>query len=112
MIQILTGTALLLVVLALFTLFSYKAPHGMKAAGFEAPHFFPNHGEARSFLRQLFAGCVPDFSVSAACAAIFHRCKRVRRCFWFPSGTRLRRFWMLRPDPPNASPAPRPSQAV
>ena len=33
MIQILTGTALLLVVLALFTLFSYKAPHGMKAMG-------------------------------------------------------------------------------
>ena len=31
MIQILTGTALLLVVLALFTLFSYKAPQGMKA---------------------------------------------------------------------------------
>ena len=33
MIQILTGTALLLVVLALFTLFSYKAPQGMKAMG-------------------------------------------------------------------------------
>ncbi len=33
MIQILTSTALLLVVLALFTLFSYKAPHGMKAMG-------------------------------------------------------------------------------
>ena len=33
MIQILTGTALLLVVLALFTLFSYKAPHCMKAMG-------------------------------------------------------------------------------
>ena len=33
MIQILTGTALLLAVLALFTLFSYKAPHGMKAMG-------------------------------------------------------------------------------
>ncbi len=33
MIQILTGTALLLLVLALFTLFSYKAPHGMKAMG-------------------------------------------------------------------------------
>lgn len=33
MIQILTGTALLLVVLALFTLFSYKAPMGMKAMG-------------------------------------------------------------------------------
>ncbi|UEL49839.1 PTS sugar transporter subunit IIC [Terrisporobacter hibernicus] len=31
--QILTGTALLLVVLALFTLFSYKAPQGMKAMG-------------------------------------------------------------------------------
>ena len=31
--QILTSTALLLVVLALFTLFSYKAPHGMKAMG-------------------------------------------------------------------------------
>lgn len=33
MIQILTGTALLLVVLAFFTLFSYKAPQGMKAMG-------------------------------------------------------------------------------
>lgn len=33
MTQILTGTALLLVVLALFTLFSYKAPQGMKAMG-------------------------------------------------------------------------------
>lgn len=33
MISILTGTALLLVVLALFTLFSYKAPQGMKAMG-------------------------------------------------------------------------------
>lgn len=33
MISILTSTALLLVVLALFTLFSYKAPHGMKAMG-------------------------------------------------------------------------------
>ncbi len=33
MLQILTGTALLLVVLALFTLFSYKAPYGMKAMG-------------------------------------------------------------------------------
>lgn len=33
MIQILMGTGLLLVVLALFTLFSYKAPHGMKAMG-------------------------------------------------------------------------------
>lgn len=33
MIQILMGTALLLLVLALFTLFSYKAPHGMKAMG-------------------------------------------------------------------------------
>lgn len=33
MTQILIGTALLLVVLALFTLFSYKAPHGMKAMG-------------------------------------------------------------------------------
>lgn len=33
MVQILTGTALLLVVLALFTLFSYKAPQGMKAMG-------------------------------------------------------------------------------
>ncbi|MGL5756211.1 MAG: PTS sugar transporter subunit IIC [Paraclostridium sp.] len=33
MMQILTSTALLLVVLALFTLFSYKAPHGMKAMG-------------------------------------------------------------------------------
>ena len=31
--QILTSTALLLVVLALFTLFSYKAPQGMKAMG-------------------------------------------------------------------------------
>ena len=31
--QILIGTALLLVVLALFTLFSYKAPQGMKAMG-------------------------------------------------------------------------------
>ncbi len=31
--QILYGTALLLVVLALFTLFSYKAPKGMKAMG-------------------------------------------------------------------------------
>lgn len=31
--EILTSTALLLVVLALFTLFSYKAPHGMKAMG-------------------------------------------------------------------------------
>ncbi|RDY23823.1 PTS sugar transporter subunit IIC [Romboutsia maritimum] len=31
--DILTGTALLLVVLALFTLFSYKAPLGMKAMG-------------------------------------------------------------------------------
>ncbi|MGL4797506.1 MAG: PTS sugar transporter subunit IIC [Paraclostridium sp.] len=31
--QILTGTLLLLVVLALFTLFSYKAPQGMKAMG-------------------------------------------------------------------------------
>lgn len=31
--DILTGTALLLVVLALFTLFSYKAPQGMKAMG-------------------------------------------------------------------------------
>ena len=31
--DILFGTALLLVVLALFTLFSYKAPHGMKAMG-------------------------------------------------------------------------------
>lgn len=33
MTQILIGTALLLVVLALFTLFSYKAPQGMKAMG-------------------------------------------------------------------------------
>lgn len=33
MIDILMGTGLLLVVLALFTLFSYKAPHGMKAMG-------------------------------------------------------------------------------
>ena len=33
MVQILMGTALLLVVLALFTLFSYKAPQGMKAMG-------------------------------------------------------------------------------
>ena len=33
MIEILTSTALLLVVLALFTLFSYKAPQGMKAMG-------------------------------------------------------------------------------
>ncbi len=33
MIQILAGTALLLVVLVLFTLFSYKAPHGSKAMG-------------------------------------------------------------------------------
>lgn len=33
MMQILTSTGLLLVVLALFTLFSYKAPHGMKAMG-------------------------------------------------------------------------------
>ncbi|WP_373598146.1 PTS sugar transporter subunit IIC [Paraclostridium bifermentans] len=33
MMSILTSTALLLVVLALFTLFSYKAPHGMKAMG-------------------------------------------------------------------------------
>ncbi|GAA0709227.1 PTS sugar transporter subunit IIC [Paraclostridium ghonii] len=33
MMQILTSTALLLVVLALFTLFSYKAPQGMKAMG-------------------------------------------------------------------------------
>lgn len=33
MLQILTGTGLLLVVLALFTLFSYKAPNGMKAMG-------------------------------------------------------------------------------
>lgn len=33
MLQILIGTALLLVVLALFTLFSYKAPYGMKAMG-------------------------------------------------------------------------------
>ena len=33
MISILTGTALLLVVLVLFTLFSYKAPQGMKAMG-------------------------------------------------------------------------------
>ena len=33
MTQILIGTALLLVVLALFTLFSYKAPKGMKAMG-------------------------------------------------------------------------------
>ena len=33
MLDILTGTALLLVVLALFTLFSYKAPQGMKAMG-------------------------------------------------------------------------------
>ena len=33
MTQILIGTALLLVVLALFTLFSYKAPLGMKARG-------------------------------------------------------------------------------
>ncbi|MEF9991566.1 MAG: PTS sugar transporter subunit IIC [Romboutsia sp.] len=33
MLQILSGTALLLVVLALFTLFSYKAPQGMKAMG-------------------------------------------------------------------------------
>ncbi|MGL5313112.1 MAG: PTS sugar transporter subunit IIC [Peptostreptococcaceae bacterium] len=33
MIQILMGTGLLLAVLALFTLFSYKAPHGMKAMG-------------------------------------------------------------------------------
>ena len=31
--SILYGTALLLVVLALFTLFSYKAPHGSKAMG-------------------------------------------------------------------------------
>ena len=33
MFQILTGTGLLLLVLALFTLFSYKAPYGMKAMG-------------------------------------------------------------------------------
>lgn len=33
MMNILLGTALLLVVLALFTLFSYKAPQGMKAMG-------------------------------------------------------------------------------
>lgn len=33
MVQILMGTVLLLVVLGLFTLFSYKAPHGMKAMG-------------------------------------------------------------------------------
>ena len=33
MVDILMGTGLLLVVLALFTLFSYKAPHGMKAMG-------------------------------------------------------------------------------
>lgn len=33
MINILIGTGLLLVVLALFTLFSYKAPYGMKAMG-------------------------------------------------------------------------------
>ncbi|WP_330383704.1 PTS sugar transporter subunit IIC [Romboutsia hominis] len=33
MIEILMGTGLLLVVLALFTLFSYKAPYGMKAMG-------------------------------------------------------------------------------
>lgn len=33
MIQILMGTGLLLAVLALFTLFSYKAPYGMKAMG-------------------------------------------------------------------------------
>ena len=33
MMNILMGTALLLVVLALFTLFSYKAPQGMKAMG-------------------------------------------------------------------------------
>lgn len=33
MMDILIGTALLLVVLALFTLFSYKAPQGMKAMG-------------------------------------------------------------------------------
>ena len=31
--DIILGTALLLVVLGLFTLFSYKAPHGMKAMG-------------------------------------------------------------------------------
>ncbi len=31
--QILFGTLLLLVVLGGFTLFSYKAPHGMKAMG-------------------------------------------------------------------------------
>ncbi len=31
--QILTGTLLLLLVLGGFTLFSYKAPHGMKAMG-------------------------------------------------------------------------------
>lgn len=33
MMEILMGTGLLLVVLALFTLFSYKAPYGMKAMG-------------------------------------------------------------------------------
>ena len=33
MLQILTGVGLLLLVLALFTLFSYKAPYGMKAMG-------------------------------------------------------------------------------
>ena len=31
--QILIGTILLLLVLGLFTLFSYKAPNGMKAMG-------------------------------------------------------------------------------
>lgn len=31
--QILFGTLLLLLVLGCFTLFSYKAPHGMKAMG-------------------------------------------------------------------------------
>ncbi|SQC85301.1 regulatory protein [Clostridium perfringens] len=31
--QVLIGAGLLLIVLGLFTLFSYKAPHGMKAMG-------------------------------------------------------------------------------
>ena len=52
MIQILTSTALLLAVLALFSLFCYKAPHGMKAMGALAS------AACASFLTQAFHGAL------------------------------------------------------
>ena len=52
MMQIITSTALLLAVLALFSLFCYKAPYGMKAMGALAS------AACASFLVQAFHGAL------------------------------------------------------